>query len=177
MSTRVRTFAIAAGTAAVALAGLAFAGEVGARWGTRDPVTKCADITSKALPAQAAIDGLFRCAREEITYTDELWLVEDLSIKVGKARPHQGRNELMTMPDSDTTKAVYPLQGSWTWVVCRDPKAVKIGGGNPALNCSRAAVTKAQGACWKTSFGTWRCNMTGTTGPRTSNLPPPAPKG
>ncbi|ESQ79781.1 hypothetical protein [Asticcacaulis sp. YBE204] len=159
------------------LVGLAaYAQQSGAQWGARNPVTKCADITSKTLPPVAALQGLVRCERETINASDELWLVEDLVIKASKPRPHMGRGEYMTMPDSDVKKPVHSLQGSFTWVVCRDPKAVKIGGGNPALNCSRSRVEKAQGACWMTVFGTWRCNMTGPSGPAQTNLPPP-PKG
>ena len=154
--------------AAVLFAAVAHA-DSGARWNARDPVTECPDIRTEAAPDAANTLALFRCAREEINASDELWLVEDAVIEMGEGRPNGGGNELMTMPDADTDKPVYPLKGSWTWVTCRDPKYTT----DPALNCSRSEVKKGQGACWMTTDGLWRCNMTGTTGSRTEGHPPP----
>lgn len=146
------------------------AGE-GARWGARDPVLTCPQISAQ-IDSTSAV-GLLRCARESITASDELWLLEDVSVQVGAARAFQGRGELMTMPDADTSKPVHSLQGSWTWVTCRDPKAVSRTGGDPGRNCTQARVAKAEGACWMTTFGTWRCNMTGPSASATTGHPPP----
>ncbi|BCW90028.1 hypothetical protein sos41_31960 [Alphaproteobacteria bacterium SO-S41] len=141
----------------------------GAQWNARDPVTDCPEFRDAEPPGNDGVVALFRCSREEITSGDELWLVEDPVIQVGEGRPNGGYNEMMSMPNADTTKPVYPLTGSWTWFTCRDPKYTK----DAALNCSRAEVTKAQGACWMTTDGVWRCNMTGTTGARTEGHAPP----
>lgn len=148
------------------------AGE-GARWGARDPVLQCAEIESDDAPSQDAVIGLIRCEREAITASDELWLLEDVSVRIGAAREHQGHNEFMTMPEADTAAPVHPLRGAWTWVVCRDPRAMAIVGGDPAANCSHARVEKAEGACWKTTFGNWRCNMTGPAASAEKGFPPP----
>jgi hypothetical protein len=161
-----RSLVLAAALIAGATVALAASG---AQWGARDPVTDCPDFRDAEPPAIDGVMTLFRCSREEITSGDELWLVEDLVIEVGAGRENAGYNELMAMPNADTTKPVYPLSGSWTWVACRDPKYTT----DPALNCARAEVRKAQGACWMTTDGLWRCNMTGTTGSRTEGHPPP----
>ncbi|MCW1840416.1 hypothetical protein [Prosthecomicrobium hirschii] len=145
----------------------------GSRWGARDPVTQCAAIGASTALDSNAVTALVRCEREQATASDELWLVEDFSVQIGAARPHKGREELMTMADSDTSKSVHSLRGAWTWVVCRDPKAVAYSGGDPARNCGQARVAKAEGACWVTSFGTWRCNMTGPAAAREVGYPPP----
>lgn len=149
----------------------AAAGE-GARWGARDPVTACPEVTGDT-PSTEAVLALVRCEREEITATDELWLMEDFTVKIGAARAHQGINELMSMPDSDTAKPVHSLRGAWTWVACRDPQALTRSGGDPARNCSHARVEKAEGACWTTTFGTWRCNMTGPAASPQPGFAPP----
>ena len=133
----------------------------GTRWNARGPVIQCADISTSQLPPVEAIIDLVRCEREEINYSDELWLLENVSVRVGKGRANAGRGEFMTMPDADTSKQVYDLQGSWTSFVCRLPEAVAYTGGDAAKNCSKSEVAQAKGACWMTTFGVWRCNMSG----------------
>ncbi|PWR20917.1 hypothetical protein [Zavarzinia compransoris] len=149
------------------------AGEGGERWKARDPVTACPEIDAAAAPTADVVATLVRCEREDVTVTDELWLMEELTVRIGAARAHLGAGEFMTMPESDTAKPVYSLRGAWTWVVCRDPKAVAIVGGDPARNCSHARVEKAEGACWVTTFGTWRCNMTGPAAALQAGFAPP----
>jgi hypothetical protein len=163
-------------TAAVAVLGLGAVPAMavdGSRWGARDPVTQCAAIGASTALDSNAVMALVRCEREQATASDELWLIEDFAVQIGAARPHKGREELMTMADSDTSKSVHSLRGSWTWVVCRDPKAIAYSGGDPAKNCGQARVAKAEGACWASSFGTWRCNMTGPAAAREVGYPPP----
>ena len=149
------------------------AAEGGARWGARDPVTVCIEVSTAAPPSKQDIANLIRCEKETITATDELWLVDDLSVQIGASRLHLGINELLTMPDSDTAKEVYPIRGSWIWAVCRDPKALTISGEDPARNCTRTPIAKAEGACWMTTFGSWRCNMTGPSGAAEKGFAPP----
>ena len=117
--------------AAAALAGVAHAGS-GAPWKARDPVTACPDFQGAEPPGNDGVVALFRCARETIdAAVDELWLTEDVVIHVGEGRDYEGANELMELTNADTTKPVYPLTGSWTWVHCRLPKYAN----DAARNC------------------------------------------
>jgi hypothetical protein len=158
---------------AVCLAGSPAGAAEGARWGARDPLTTCAEIDGADAPAAEAVADLVRCERETVTASDELWLMEDVAVRVGGARAHLGQDELMSMPDADTAKPVHPLRGSWTWVVCRDPAAMAIVGEDGAHNCSHARVEKAEGACWMTTFGTWRCGLTGPAASAEHGFAPP----
>ncbi|CAN7302267.1 hypothetical protein LJR030_002716 [Rhizobium sp. LjRoot30] len=174
MRSAIRIAGLVAGAVSMALTSTgSFAAEGGARWGARDPVTVCREITTAAPPAEEDIANLVRCEKETITASDELWLVDDLSVQIGASRPHLGVNELLTMPDSDTAKEVYPIRGSWTWAVCRDPQALTISGEDPTKNCTRTPIARAEGACWMTTFGSWRCNMTGPTGAAEKGFAPP----
>ena len=145
----------------------------GTRWGARGPVTTCADISTSKLPPMDAVEDLIRCEREDMTYSDELWLLEDFSIRSGKTRDYKGRDEFMTMPDANTSAQVYDLQGSWTSFVCRLPEAVAYTGGDATRNCSKSEVTQGKGACWMTTFGVWRCNMTGSGTSAEAGFAPP----
>lgn len=156
---------------AAALASAAFA-EGGGRWGARDPVTECVQVTTPEGPAIDQVVALVRCRNETITRYDELWLLEDLKLQIGAARAHQGYDEYINMPDADTSKPVHDLRGSWISVMCRIPSGVAATGGDPSRNCTHQVVTAGKGACWMTSFGDWQCNVSGS-GERSDGHPPP----
>ncbi|MGA3082140.1 MAG: hypothetical protein ABSD44_12245 [Terracidiphilus sp.] len=52
---------------------------------------------------------------------------------------------------------VYPLRGSYTGYFCRLISNMEPAG----QSCIKSVVPVAQGWCWKTSFGDWRCKLQG----------------
>ena len=148
------------------------AAESGARWGARDPVA-CTELVQAEPPTADQAAQLFKCANERVTSSDELWLMEKIQLQIAGPRPFADFYESLVMEYADTTKPVYPLRGSWVSVVCRPQDAVKITGGDPALNCRETDLDKGIGACWLTTFGDWRCAANGTIGTSRANTAPP----
>lgn len=87
-------------------------------------------------------------------------LMERLTVQVGGAMPFVALYNTFTMPDADTTKRVHPLRGSWTWSRCLSRRDAAIYG-SAELNCREAVVPSGTGVCWRTTFGDWRCLLTG----------------
>ena len=144
----------------------------GADWGARDPAG-CTPLTQAGPPSAEQAVALMKCKREAAMASGELWLMENVVVQIGGARPYLEQYESVVMPDADVAKPVYPVRGSWTWAVCISRHDAAIGGGNPDLNCSESDVRDAKGACWQTTFGDWQCTMNGTTGATRQGTAPP----
>lgn len=150
-----------AGLVLAGAGGAAVAQNAGSPWGARKAAT-CPQI--KQTPTAATASQLVRCAKESQSMASgESWLVEDLQVQVGGPTSFAAMYNAVTMPDADTRKKVYPIRGSWTWSVCKLRADAKIYG-DPNLNCRETPVTQANGACWQTTFGDWKCTMNGTSG-------------
>lgn len=114
---------------------------------------KCSPVTSPPSAATAAI--LVQCTMESLGDTG-LGLVQDVTLQVGKSRKFDNWGDLGLI-NIDSTAMVYPLQGNYNSYFCR-----LISNMAPAGNsCIKTVVTGAQGWCWKTSFGDYRCKMQG----------------
>jgi len=146
-----------------------FAQGIGAKYGSRDPRT-CADKTSPKTgapsPAQAA--QYVVCSSEHVI--NDLYLIENVAVQVGKGRPYNIREDI-NFPDIDTKFPVYPIRGSLTKYDCG---VIYLDRSNLSRNCSVYDQPNAKGACYKDSFGDWRCAMTDASGQLTAeNQPPP----
>jgi hypothetical protein len=120
------------------------------QYGSRAPRT-CSKVTSPPSVAQAAV--LVQCSMEADSAFG-VGLVQDVKPEIGKPRKFVYATDAGT-PGIDLDAQVYPLQGTYTAYLCR-----VINNMSPAgANCIKTVVTSAIGACYKTSFGDWRCRM------------------
>ena len=138
---------------------------VGKAFGARDPRT----CDSRKTPRWGSISAdqakqYFACDNEyhmgPNASGESLVLVTDIKVEVGKGRafniltdsyPFAADNHI------DPSQTVYPIRGSFTSWTCN-----KLGdiNGAPGKNCTKWEQPKAQGNCFKNSFGDWHCNMT-----------------
>lgn len=150
--------------AAVVLAGPAVATEgSGADWGARDPAG-CTGLQQAEPPtAEQAVD-LLRCGLEYASPSSgELRLIKDVQVQFGKAMPGPDWYLQYSLPEADVSAAIYPIRGAITWSVCITTYSAGLYG-DPALNCREYDIPQAKGLCWPTTFGDWRCTMSGDTG-------------
>jgi len=113
----------------------------------------CATVNSPPSLSQATV--MVQCSMEALTALG-LGLVQDVKIEMGSSRPFVYQTDA-GLPGIDLTAKVYPLRGSYTAYFCR-----LINNMSPAgQSCIKSAVPVAQGWCWKTSFGDYKCVMQG----------------
>ena len=124
---------------------------IGAKYGSREPQT-CADTKSPAKGAMtvALATKYFICNSEHI-YSDNLYLVEDVSVQVGGAVPYNPR---YSAPDIDVRASIFPIRASFRKYQCDMIYADKS---NYGTNCTVYHQPKATGVCYKTTFGDWQC--------------------
>jgi hypothetical protein len=126
---------------------------IGARYGSREPV-KCADRTkpTRGAPSNAQALEHVKCSMER--ETSSLYLVEDVTVQVApKGRPY---NPLAPIPEVDTTHPIFDIRGSLRLYQCEEIYSSRS---NAGKNCIVYEQPKAKGACWKTTFGDWVCNL------------------
>jgi len=125
-------------------------GGIGARFGTRDPVTCPSTREPESGPISVEQATLyFMCSREG-TRSGPLDLVENLTLQVGKGRPAS----YMDASDVDHDSLVYPIRGSFRIYTCYRPNPRNYG-----RNCQTSDEPQATGTCYRTSYGDWRCSM------------------
>jgi hypothetical protein len=125
----------------------------------------CSTVTSPPNASQATV--MVQCSMDALTDTG-LGLIQDVKLQIGKPRPFAEWTDGGLL-NVDLTATIYPLQGSYTGYFCR-----LIGSAPAGQSCLRSAVPAAQGWCWKTSFGDYKCKMQG--GAPTTVADQPAPK-
>ena len=114
----------------------------------------CSKVTSPPSAAQAAV--LVQCTMDSASYTG-LGLIQDVKLEMGSSRA------LVYYTDAglagiDLNSKIYELRGSYTGYFCNLVSASLNG---PGKNCVKSAVPVAQGWCWHTTFGDWKCKMQG----------------
>jgi hypothetical protein len=95
-------------------------------------------------------------------------LVQDVKPEVGKPRPFVYATDA-EMPGIDLDAKVYPLQGSYSAYMCKTITTQTPAG----RNCNKMVYAEANGWCYKTSFGDWKCRMVGQGGQMLQGQPPP----
>ena len=142
---------------------------VGAKYGSREPV-KCADMTKPkgSAPSQAQALQYLKCTMEKES-SGLLYLVQDVTVQVApKGRRY---NPLAPIPNVDTAHLIYDIRGSLLLYQCSEISSILA---NAGKNCQTYNQPKAQGACWKTSFGDWVCHLSDNqTRDRQSGVAPP----
>lgn len=122
---------------------------------SRAPRT-CASVTSAPSAAQAAI--MVQCTMDA-TSAFGVGLVQDVKIEMGKARPFVYYSDA-GLSGVDLTAQVIPLRGSYTSYLCNTISNMAPVG----HSCMKSPVPMAVGACWKTSFGDYKCKLQGAPG-------------
>jgi len=118
----------------------------------------CTSVTKPPSLAQASV--MVQCSSDQLSALG-LSLLQDVKIEMGTSRPFVYQTDA-GLPGIDLTAKVYPLRGSYTSYFCR-----AINNMSPAgKSCIRSAVPTAQGWCWKTSFGDYKCLMQGGIVPK-----------
>jgi hypothetical protein len=134
------------------------------QYGSRAPRT-CAKVTSPPSVALAAV--LVQCSMEADTDFG-VGLVQDVKIEIGKPRPFVYNTDA-GLPGIDLNAQVYPLQGDYTAYLCRTINNMSPAG----ANCGKTVMTSANGWCYKTSFGDYKCRMQGGASQTTQGQPAP----
>ncbi len=125
-------------------------GRIGAKYGTRDPIT-CP--SSRKEPMRGPISAeqaklYFLCRREEVA-ADGIDLIENLTLEVGNGYPWSWSEP----SDADRDSPIYPIRGSFTDYHCWAQHSA------PGRNCMTLDQPDAEGKCYRTSFGDWDCRM------------------
>jgi len=144
--------ALLAGSVAYGQAG------TGAKYGTRDPVTcKSKKEPAKGGPTAEQAAMYWRCDKEGTRSGSDtnLYLFENVKLEVGKARPFQASDQMLT--DADPSQPVYPVRGMTEIYQCNDPSRMTPPA--PGHNCNFTPGSAVTGACYKTAFGDWRCEL------------------
>jgi hypothetical protein len=136
---------------------------LGSKYATRDPVT-CASTKepAKGAPTSQQAASYVRCHDEGEDSFHHMILEQNVKVEIGKGRPFQGGGlSDINMHDVDPSELVYPIRGSFLMYQCSN-----IAAGDPwqsiyaaGKNCSIYDEKSAVGACWKTTFGDWKCTM------------------
>lgn len=119
-----------------------------AKFATRGPRT-CRQVTNT--PTTAQMPALIQCNFEYET-SSAIALMTDIRVQAGGLRAYNGIMDA-NAGGIDTSARVMPIRGSMVQWNCTTAKF------NPGHNCSRINKTQAEGKCWKTTFGDWKCGM------------------
>lgn len=124
---------------------------IGKKYGTRDPrtCTNTAAPTTGAITADLAAKYLM-CQREGEA-SDLLYLIDDARVQVGGGINYASIRASRVLYEIDVNHPVYPIRGTYTKNVCS-----RIYDENAKSNCTTETV-KADGYCYKTTFGDWQC--------------------
>jgi hypothetical protein len=114
----------------------------------------CSKVTSPPTAAQATV--MVQCSMEGLSPTG-LQLYQDVQLEIGAPRPFNYNTDA-GLDGAAPNANVYPLRGSYTGYFC-----IKWGGTLVPIghNCQKSVVSGATGACWKTSFGDYKCKLQG----------------
>jgi hypothetical protein len=136
------------------------------KWQTRLP-RECSKVTNPPNALQAA--ALVQCTMEYQS-SQVISLMQEVKVEVGGPRPFIAEDS--SFSQIDPSSKVYPIRGSEKMYLCGS--VIENVSHNTGKNCSYFAQTKAEGRCWKTKFGDWRCSLAGGgDGTQTQNQPGP----
>ncbi len=149
--------------AATACASVASAQSSGKPYGTRDSKTCTArKEPTKGAPSAAQAVLYFICTTERL-FGDKLVLVENVKIEVGNGRRFLRSDS--ELPEVDPQYPIFPIRGSFDSYFCTRLVDL-LQQGSP--NCILSRPRNAEGVCYRTSFGDWKCDMTNNTSYRDS---------
>lgn len=130
---------------------------IGAKYGARDPLT-CASTKdpAKGAPSPEQAKQYLRCHLENVGSGANLYLLENVSVEVGKGTPFLELPKSARPFNADPDALVYPIRGSYVQYQCSVLSAMSQ---NAGKNCNSGAQKNATGHCFRTAFGDWTCNM------------------
>ena len=129
---------------------------IGAPFGARDPRTcTSAQLQGGAAPSVELAIRSFICRNERIVDA-RLWLVENVKLQIApKGRPFNPLAD-SERDDIDPAALVYRIRGSYNGYRCA---RLTSSFARPEGNCVFSTYPNAEGACYKNTFGEWRCSM------------------
>lgn len=155
--------------AAVASTQISAQPRIGARFGTRDPVTCPSYKEPRTGPISVdQAKRYFMCGLEGAG--GQIFLVEKLKLEVGEAAPAG----TFGIVDAATDAPAYAIHGSFVLYGCNSISTSSLTN-NKGKSCSVKSQPNASGWCYKNVNDDWRCNMVDLRN-RTMELelPPPA---
>jgi len=161
--------------AAAAINVLARETGVGAKYGTRDPVScQSRKLPAKGAPSPELAALYFKCGRERVSHdsSNSLDLFENVKVEIGKGRPYNASDSSLT--DIDPSLPVYPIRGSFDVYACADPEHMSKP--STATNCRVNQNVHGNGVCYQTTFSDWACIMGYDVDFRTTKRGVPGPK-
>lgn len=143
----------------------------GARYGARD-ARACTVPASQGAPSVTQATQAVICGAESEYDAKLLYLVEQVSVQVGRGRQFQYATD--AFKDVDPTAPVYPIRGSFVQYQCSLREHERAMGNDPNTNCTARPEPRASGICFTTTFSDLRCTLLDTSAPldRTRVAPP-----
>ena len=144
---------------------------------TRTPHMTCAPVRS--MPNAAQIKMLVECDDEHTSNNSLMYLDVNLQVQAGATRRYTQYAD-GGATTIDTTAPVLPIQGTLDSYQCAPlsrytNKGTTYDTDNTGKNCAVSPVRKAQGTCYRTTFGEWLCHLAESTSSATDKLNQPPP--
>ncbi|MEK7722973.1 MAG: hypothetical protein AAB336_01365 [Acidobacteriota bacterium] len=139
--------------------GSVFAQEgIGKKYNSRDP-RPCSETPSKTkAPTIAEAVASVICNSEHEAGIETLYLVDDVKVtQIGKGTPYKP-GAYANISDIDVDYLIYPIRGSYKKYQC-----TLSDGKTPEKSCLLSDETKADGNCYKNTFGQWKCGLSDIT--------------
>ena len=153
---------------AAAKASFTHGNTLGAKFGTREPAT----CPNRKGPINAATaKQYFTCDSEGELFRNTLFLVSNVTVEVGSARPFNYSLD-SALQSIDNRAEVYDIRGTYASYQC-DPQTTLMNDFGNTHNCSKFPSPTAQGRCWKNTFGDWHCTMAGSRNEQMNHVMPP----
>lgn len=133
-------------------------------FGARMP-RKCNPVTH--LPSETEAAALVQCATEKGgepgAFRPMIYLWQNVHVQMGTSRPY-AYNADSHSNSIDTTSKVYPIRVTGDQLSCTGQ-----------ATCMTSHADKAEGTCYKTTFGDWNCYFSQVFGVTKSQVEMPAP--
>jgi len=126
---------------------------------------KCKSLTTPPNKAQAMV--LVQCTMEQETPAG-MTLEQDIKLEIGLPRKYDKTWD-WNLKEVDPGTQIYPLTGSVKEYWCSPISAMTPAG----QGCKVSPIPQALGKCWLTTFGDWKCNLTGFPPAPRTGLPGP----
>jgi hypothetical protein len=97
-----------------------------------------------------------------------IYLVQDVMAEISTPRSFEANLD-SNLKEIDIASPIYPLTGSLKVYWCSPVSPAYPAG----QGCRVSPMPEAAGKCWKTTFGDWKCNLTGPTPYSREKLPAP----
>ena len=145
---------------------------VGGPYGARDPYA----CSSKTAPTSGPMTAAYArqyviCGYEKVDGERYLNLIENIRVQVGKGMVPNS----ITSNDQVPNAKQYLLRGSYDTYFCSPVISTDspMAGDSPGHNCILEHHTHATGACYRTTFGDWKCSMSDIDARQIPRQPPP----